>query len=244
VENETEDDIVTSGRSGDEAGEDGNGADTATATDTGESEEALDDDDLLLQIARNTATTRTLAAALLVVMLVGLVLLGILVVRRTSSLTTTAAPTTTTTASGSDAQATPSVAGQPCVATADPLPAGAPAVDVVVGPPPTELVVKDLKEGTGATVAATDTVTVNYIVQACSSGKIIDSSYQNGSPATIALGQVIPGFASGVTGMKVGGQRLIGIPSDQAYGPTGRPPTVAPDESIWFVVEVTAITPA
>ena len=40
-----------------------------------------------------------------------------------------------------------SVAGKPCVAVADPLPVGAPDVPVDVGPPPAQLVTKDLKEG-------------------------------------------------------------------------------------------------
>jgi peptidylprolyl isomerase len=239
VESDTNDDIATAERS-DEPGADS----SSTDTDIGETEEPWDDNDLLLQIARNTATTKTLAAALLVVMLVGVLVLGILVVKRTSSTATSVAAPTTTTASSAGATAAESVADKPCVATADPLPAGAPPVDVVVGPPPTDLVIKDLKDGTGPTVAATDTVTVNYVVQACSTGNILDSSYTAGTPATIPLGQVIPGFAAGVTGMKVGGQRLIGIPSDQAYGSTGKPPTIAPDESIWFVVEVTAATPA
>jgi FKBP-type peptidyl-prolyl cis-trans isomerase len=38
--------------------------------------------------------------------------------------------------------------------------------------------------------------------------------------------------------MKVGGQRLLGIPPDQAYGASGQPPTIAPGETLWFVVEV------
>ncbi len=138
-----------------------------------------------------------------------------------------------------------SVAGQPCVALADPLPAGAPNVPVQVGPPPTTLVTKDLKEGTGAVIASTDTVTVNYIGVACSTGKIFDSSYSRGQPATFGLSQVIKGWTDGITGMKVGGQRLLGIPSDQAYGTTGQAAAgIAPDEALWFVVEVTASTPA
>src|SRR5205085_12512058 len=56
-----------------------------------------------------------------------------------------------------------SAAGKPCVAVADTPPPGAPAVPVKGAPPPTTLVKEDLKVGTGATVAATDTVTVNYI---------------------------------------------------------------------------------
>src|SRR6476646_9854196 len=45
-------------------------------------------------------------------------------------------------------------AQQPCVAVADPLPAGAPVVPVKVGPAPTTLVAEDLTPGTGAEVAA------------------------------------------------------------------------------------------
>jgi peptidylprolyl isomerase len=201
-------------------------------------------DDVLAQIARNTATTKTLAVLALVAIIVGVVGLGILIVNRTGSTKTVPVSSAPTSVSTSTAPAAESAAGKPCVATTDPLPAGAPSVAVVEGPPPTDLVVKDLKEGTGAVVAATDTVTVNYIVAACSTGKIIDSSYKTGQPATIALGNVIPGFAKGVTGMKVGGQRLIGIPSDQAYGPAGKPPAVAPDEAVWFVVDLAATKPA
>jgi FKBP-type peptidyl-prolyl cis-trans isomerase len=43
--------------------------------------------------------------------------------------------------------------------------------------------------------------------------------------------------------MKVGGERLLGIPADQAYGPQGRPPTIAPDEPLWFVVDITEAKP-
>jgi peptidylprolyl isomerase len=142
------------------------------------------------------------------------------------------------------AAAAPSVAGQPCVAVSDPLPPGAPPVPVKVGPPPTKLVTEDLKPGTGATVALTDTVTVNYIGVACSNGKIFDSSYSRNQPATFALNQVIQGWQDGIPGMKVGGERLLGIPPDQAYGPEGQPPTIAGNETLWFVVDVLSTKPA
>jgi peptidylprolyl isomerase len=138
-----------------------------------------------------------------------------------------------------------SAAGKPCVALADPLPAGAPNVPVVVGPPPTELIKQDLIVGTGAEVAAGDTVTVNYIGVACSTGTIFDSSYQRNQPATFSLDQVIEGWTNGIPGMKVGGQRLLGIPSDQAYKSTGSAQGgIAPDEALWFVVEVTNTVPS
>lgn len=140
--------------------------------------------------------------------------------------------------------ATGSAAGKPCVAVSDPLPAGAPDVPVKVGPPPTQLVSQDLKVGTGATVGPNDTVTVNYIGVACSTGKIFDSSYSRNQPASFPLSGVIKGWTDGIPNMKVGGQRLLGIPPDQAYGAQGQPPTIAPDETLWFVVEVLDTKPS
>jgi len=138
-----------------------------------------------------------------------------------------------------------SAAGKPCVPLADPLPQGAPNVPIRVGPPPTQLVIEDIKVGTGATIAASDTVTVQYIGVSCSSGKIFDSSYsRGGQPATFPLSNVIKGWTDGIPNMKVGGQRLLGIPSAQAYGEAGRPPTIAPDEALWFVVEAVETKPA
>src|SRR5262249_55578485 len=104
--------------------------------------------------------------------------------------------------------------------------------------PPTTLVTKDLKAGTGAVIKATQTVTVDYIGVSCSTGKIFDSSYSRGQPATFGLNQVIKGWTNGITGMKVGGERLLGIPPALGYGTTGQPPDIAPNETLWFVVHV------
>jgi peptidylprolyl isomerase len=154
-----------------------------------------------------------------------------------SSTTTSTSSTTSTTSAPTTSTRLPSARGKPCVAVASPLPAGAPAVPVQTGPPPTALVKKDLKVGTGAVVAAGATLTVDYIGVSCSTGKIFDSSYSRGQPATFPLGQVIPGWQQGLPGMRVGGERLLGIPPDQAYGSAGQG-EIAPDETLWFVVHV------
>ena len=135
----------------------------------------------------------------------------------------------------------PSAAGKPCVAMTGTPPAGAPAVPVKVGPPPTTLVSEDLEIGTGAEVAEGATVTVDYIGVACSTGAIFDSSYSRGQPAQFPLGQVLPGWQQGLQGMKVGGVRLLGIPADLAYGDQPPPGAdIAPGETLWFVVKVQA----
>ena len=88
-----------------------------------------------------------------------------------STTTTTTTVSTSTTAPALHHRRVPSAAGKPCVAMKGALPAGAPAVPVKVGPPPTKLVKQDLKVGTGAVVKPGATVTVDYIGVACSTGQ-------------------------------------------------------------------------
>ena len=167
---------------------------------------------------------------------VAILLLAFALTREGKSKVATASSTTSTPSTSTPA--VDSAAGKPCVATTDPLPAGAPQVPVVVGAPPAQLVKQDLVPGTGPVVHATDTITVNYIGVSCSTGKIFDSSYSRNQPATFPLTGVIKGWTDGITGMQVGGQRLLGIPPEDAYGTAGSPPVIAPDETLWFVVEV------
>lgn len=146
------------------------------------------------------------------------------------------------TSSTSTADTPGSVAGKPCVALADPLPAGAPEVPIEVGPAPTQLVVKDLTPGTGAEVTAASTVEVDYIGVACTTGKIFDDSYSRGQTISFPLNQVIPGWSQGLVGMKAGGTRLLGIPAELAYGSAPPPGSgIAPDEPLWFVVQLKGV---
>ncbi|MEA2687017.1 MAG: hypothetical protein QOE93_2212 [Actinomycetota bacterium] len=161
--------------------------------------------------------------------------------------TTTTPGATVTTAPTATLPGTPeSAAGKPCVARSEELPPGAPEVDVEVGPPPTALVKKDITVGTGAPVPEGATVTVNYIGVSCSSGLIFDASYAHNppDPATFPLSGVIPGWQQGIPGMNVGGTRLLGIPPGLAYENDGRPPDIAPQETLWFVIEVLDAKPA
>jgi peptidylprolyl isomerase len=137
-----------------------------------------------------------------------------------------------------------SALGKPCVAFDDTLPDGAPEVPIPVGDPPTELTSEDLVVGTGTPVALGDSVTVNYIGVSCSTGKIFDSSYSRGTPATFSLaeGQLIEGWTQGIPGMQPGGRRVLVIPPSLGYGSTGNS-RIAPDETLVFVVDVVSAEP-
>ena len=69
--------------------------------------------------------------------------------------------------------------------------------------------------GSGTPAALGDEITVNYIGVACSTGKIFDSSWQRGQPATFPLqeGGLIQGWTQGIPGMQPGGRRLLSDPA-------------------------------
>jgi hypothetical protein len=144
-----------------------------------------------------------------------------------SPATTAASPTTVALASAK---------GKPCVGLKDPLPKGAPALLLTPGPAPTKLSTQDLKVGSGAVVPKNAKVTVNYVGVACSTGKIFDSSYSRNQTFDADLAGVIHGWSQGIPGMKIGGVRLLTIPSNLAYGAVGAAPSIAPDESLYFLV--------
>ena len=76
----------------------------------------------------------------------------------------------------------------------------------------------DTTPGTGATVKAGQTVTVDYTGAVAATGVIFQSSKDSGQPVTFALNQVIPGWSQGIPGMQAGGTRRLLIPASLGYG--------------------------
>jgi len=115
-----------------------------------------------------------------------------------------------------------------------------PVVTVPKGPAPTHLVTKDLIQGTGAVAQSGQTVTVNYVGVLYKTGKEFDSSWKRNQPFTTSLasGRVIPGWVQGIAGMHVGGRRELIIPPSLAYGKRGSPPTIPPNSTLVFVVDL------
>ena len=96
-----------------------------------------------------------------------------------------------------------------------------------------------IRQGSGATPALTDTVSVNY-KGTLLDGTQFDSSYDRGQPAEFALNQVIPGWGEGVTLMSAGSKYRFWIPANLAYGPNGQPP-IGPNSTLVFDVELLKI---
>lgn len=79
---------------------------------------------------------------------------------------------------------------------------------------------KDVVMGSGDEALPGKRVTVHYTGM-LEDGKVFDSSLQRKEPFQFVLGsgQVIKGWDLGFEGMKVGGRRVLIIPSDYGYGP-------------------------
>jgi peptidylprolyl isomerase len=115
-----------------------------------------------------------------------------------------------------------------------------PQIDFPDGPPPSDLEVTDLTEGSGAEATSGSTVSVHYVGVAHSTGEEFDASYNRGAPLDFRLGvgQVISGWDQGVEGMKVGGRRKLVIPPHLGYGDRGAGGAIKPGETLIFVVDL------
>lgn len=114
-----------------------------------------------------------------------------------------------------------------------------PKVTIPDGPPPEELEIVDLTEGSGSPVKDGDSVTVNYIGFGYESKKEFDASW-GAEPITFTLGegQVIKGWDQGIVGMKPGGRREMTVPPDLGYGAKGYPGIIGKNETLIFVVDL------
>ena len=110
----------------------------------------------------------------------------------------------------------------------------------------TELVKKDVKVGTGEEAVVGKMVEVHYTgwlydpAAPDKKGAKFDSSRDRGTPFSFLLGagRVIKGWDRGVAGMKVGGQRMLTIPAEMAYGARGAGNVIPPNAALIFDVEL------
>ncbi len=110
---------------------------------------------------------------------------------------------------------------------------------------PTELVITDLKPGSGDPAKAGDTVIVHYVGVRSADGTEFDNSYDRGQPFPVVLGQggVIQGWDDGLVGAQAGGQRQLDIPSDLAYGDQDQGSIIKAGDALTFVIDVVTVVP-
>lgn len=102
-----------------------------------------------------------------------------------------------------------------------------------------------LTEGSGESPKPTDQVTVHYR-GTLPDGKVFDSSYDRGEPATFPVNGVIPGWVEALQLMKPGAKYRLVIPPALAYAERGAGGDIGPNQALVFEVELISVnkTPA
>ncbi len=106
---------------------------------------------------------------------------------------------------------------------------------------PSGLIYRSLKDGTGASPKATDTVKVHYRGTFPGTDKEFDSSYKRNAPIDFPLNRVIACWTEGVQKMKVGGKAKLTCPPAIAYGSSGAGGVIPPNATLQFEVELLGV---
>jgi len=109
--------------------------------------------------------------------------------------------------------------------------------------------IRDTEVGTGQEARPGMAVAVHY-TGTLEDGTVFDSSVSRGVPFQFVLGvgQVIKGWDTGVSGMKIGGKRMLTISPESAYGSNGirNPQTgeyvIPPNATLIFEVELLGVS--
>ncbi|MGH3473537.1 MAG: FKBP-type peptidyl-prolyl cis-trans isomerase [Aeromicrobium sp.] len=94
-------------------------------------------------------------------------------------------------------------------------------------------------EGDGAEIEKGQTITSQYVGQIYPDGKVFDSSWTKGAPASFSLDQVIACWKDLIPGHKVGSRVVLVCPADTAYGDSpqeGGP--IKPGDSLVFAIDL------
>lgn len=107
---------------------------------------------------------------------------------------------------------------------------------------PSGLEYRILQNGFGARPAGNDTVSV-YYKGTLVDGRVFDAT-EPGFPAQFKVNEVIPGWTEALELMREGDRWELVIPSNLAYGTRGAPPSIGPNQTLVFDVELVKVTRA
>ncbi len=112
-----------------------------------------------------------------------------------------------------------------------------------VAAPAPSIQITDTKVGTGISPKPGQVCVVNYtgwLYVNGAKGAKFDSSFDRKRPFSFTLGQhgVIEGWEQGLATMQKGGKRTLVIPPELGYGSKGSPPSIPPNATLMFDIEL------
>jgi peptidylprolyl isomerase len=123
-------------------------------------------------------------------------------------------------------------------------PADAPTVSIPTSVGATKVGITELVPGTGDLAVADGTAYVQISAYRGDTAALLQTTWTTGQAAKIKLtSDTIPGLVEGIVGMKVGGRRLVIVPSDQGFGSEGNTQNSLPAVTdLVLVVDLVAFT--
>jgi FKBP-type peptidyl-prolyl cis-trans isomerase len=97
-----------------------------------------------------------------------------------------------------------------------------------------------LRMGNGKPPLAAASVVVNYYGW-LDDGTVFDSSYARNEATSLRLDRVIKGWSEGIQNLGEGGMIELQIPPELGYGTKGTPPSIPPNATLHFIIELIAI---
>jgi FKBP-type peptidyl-prolyl cis-trans isomerase FkpA len=107
-------------------------------------------------------------------------------------------------------------------------------------PAPYGIQIRRFNKTDGAQPERTDRVSVHYR-GTLKDGSVFDSSAERGRPAVFYLKRMIPCWTEALIRLHVGERAEIVCPPDTAYGARGAPPSIPPDATLTFQIELLGI---
>ncbi|MCW2752475.1 MAG: hypothetical protein JWR83_3585 [Aeromicrobium sp.] len=123
--------------------------------------------------------------------------------------------------------------------------AASPKVTVAKGFTATKTTTRVLTKGSGAKVAAGESVKVNYVAVNGRTGKQFDNSFTSNKPLTITLSTtaILPGFVKGLTNQTVGSRVLVAIPPKDGFGKAQTDLDIKKTDTMVFLFDIVAKVP-
>ena len=125
-----------------------------------------------------------------------------------------------------------------------PDPADTPDISIPPTPNQEKQTFTDLVVGDGVGIEPGQTVAVQLLAFSAADGKLLDSSWDVGTPLNFVpgAGRLPPGVEKAVEGMKVGGRRQIDIPFAEAWGADGNTDLgLPPSTDLILVLDLVAV---